>query len=111
MESTTTLPPDGSESYPSLPRKFDNATQGQSSDTLESPICHGRVAQLQDKVPKSWWKTVFADEMYLRTDGDVVEDPDITKSEIGEFMKSVPAFLEICQQDCNRGTKKGKFIF
>lgn len=46
------------------------------------PLCHGRVTDLSEMVPAQWWKTVFADSMYLRTDGDVVEDPDITREEI-----------------------------
>jgi hypothetical protein len=33
-------------------------------------------------VPSSWWTTVFADSMYLKTDGDVIEDPEITREEI-----------------------------
>lgn len=45
-------------------------------------ICYGRVDDIEKLVPANWWKTVFADEMYLKTDGDVVEDPEITKHEI-----------------------------
>ncbi|KAI8998233.1 hypothetical protein BC832DRAFT_517822, partial [Gaertneriomyces semiglobifer] len=46
-------------------------------------VCHGRVTDLEEMVPSQWWKHVFADEMYLRTDGDMVEDPEITKEEVG----------------------------
>ncbi|KAJ3083408.1 hypothetical protein HK102_001092 [Quaeritorhiza haematococci] len=46
------------------------------------PVCHGRVKDLESMVPRHWWKTVFADAMYLKTDGDVVEDPEITREEI-----------------------------
>lgn len=53
-------------------------------------ICQGRVANLADKVPEAWWKTVFADSMYLKTDGDVVEDPDITKDEIKQLITFLP---------------------
>ncbi|KAG0270102.1 hypothetical protein DFQ27_000403 [Actinomortierella ambigua] len=45
-------------------------------------VCHGRVSDPEAMVPPAWWKSVFADEMYLKTDGDVVEDADITLSEI-----------------------------
>lgn len=58
-------------------------------------ICHGRVDRLEDKVPELWWKTVFADSMYLKTDGDVVEDPDITKDEINQLIKSIPEVQDI----------------
>lgn len=47
-------------------------------------ICHGRVKEgdFERMVPAQWWKTVFADGLYLKTDGDVVEDPEITREEI-----------------------------
>ncbi|KAJ3283275.1 hypothetical protein HK104_010460 [Borealophlyctis nickersoniae] len=44
--------------------------------------CYGRVADLEAMVPPQWWTSVFADSMYLKTDGDVVEDPDITREEV-----------------------------
>ncbi|TPX47760.1 D-alanine---D-alanine ligase [Synchytrium endobioticum] len=52
------------------------------SRSREALICHGRVSDLEAMVPSQWWKTVFADAMYLKTDGDVVEDPDITSEEV-----------------------------
>jgi hypothetical protein len=42
---------------------------------------YGRIRDLEAMVPKQWWTTVF-DELYLKTDGDVVEDPDITREEV-----------------------------
>lgn len=61
-------------------------------------ICRGRVANLADKVPEAWWKTVFADSMYLKTDGDVVEDPDITKDEIKQLIKFLPQVERVFQR-------------
>lgn len=49
--------------------------------------CYGRVNDLESMVPSNWWKTVFADSIYLKTDGDVVEDPEITREEIGMLAK------------------------
>lgn len=49
---------------------------------------------LEPLVPKSWWKTLFADEMYLKTDGDVVEDPSITAAEVDQLL-SDPHILSI----------------
>ena len=48
------------------------------------PVCYGRVKEsdFERMVPDQWWKTLFADDLYLKTDGDVVEDPEITKEEI-----------------------------
>ncbi|TPX34714.1 D-alanine---D-alanine ligase [Synchytrium microbalum] len=57
--------------------KVNHSTNGHASTK-----CHGRVADLEAMVPGQWWKTVFADGMYLKTDGDVVEDPEITMEEI-----------------------------
>ncbi|KXS18563.1 hypothetical protein M427DRAFT_42284 [Gonapodya prolifera JEL478] len=46
------------------------------------PVCRGRVSDLSAHVPPRWWRGVFGDHMYLKTDGDVVEDPDVTREEI-----------------------------
>lgn len=47
-------------------------------------VCHGRVREqdFENMIPAQWWKDLFADDLYLKTDGDVVEDPEITKEEI-----------------------------
>lgn len=46
-------------------------------------VCHGRVKEkdFEKMIPTQWWKDLF-DDLYLKTDGDVVEDPEITKEEI-----------------------------
>ena len=76
QSSTSTLPP---------------AYDAEDKKAVElNPICHGRIAKLEEKVPEFWWKTLFADSMYLKTDGDVVEDPDITKDEIEQLVHSIP---------------------
>ncbi|KAJ3338079.1 hypothetical protein HDU93_010015 [Gonapodya sp. JEL0774] len=49
---------------------------------IAHPVCHGRVSDLSAHVPPRWWRGVFGDHMYLKTDGDVVEDPDVTREEI-----------------------------
>lgn len=49
--------------------------------------CYGRVSDLETMVPAQWWKKVFADAIYLKTDGDVVEDPEITREEIAMLEK------------------------
>lgn len=60
---------------------------GGVSSGAQNPFCHGRVAaeDFEKMVPAQWWKSVFADAMYLKTDGDVVEDPLITEEEIRYF--------------------------
>ncbi|RKO97012.1 hypothetical protein CAUPRSCDRAFT_7151, partial [Caulochytrium protostelioides] len=55
-----------------------------------SQVCYGRVRNMEAMVPPQWWKTVFADGLYLQTDGDVVEDADITRAEV-DMIEAVPA--------------------
>ncbi|KAI8809693.1 hypothetical protein BJ742DRAFT_676591 [Cladochytrium replicatum] len=63
----------------------------------ETTVCYGRVENLECRVPQQWWKTVFADAMYLKTDGDVVEDPEITKDEVA-LLEADPHIREILQK-------------
>jgi len=50
--------------------------------SLPTAMCYGRVQDPESHVSKAWWKSVFGDNLYLQTDGDVVEDPAITLEEI-----------------------------
>ncbi len=45
------------------------------------PNSLGPVANLEEHVPSDWWRRIF-NSLYLKTDGDVVEDNNITKTEI-----------------------------
>lgn len=92
-------------SSPPLLSKLDDL----SSETLlgdKTKICHGRVANLETLVPRQWWKTVFADDLYLRTDGDVVEDPEITREEI-RVLEQNPGVLEIFRRGGDDATQNG----
>ncbi|KAF9427064.1 hypothetical protein BGZ94_005531 [Podila epigama] len=60
------------------------------------PVCHGRVQDPEAMVQKSWWKDVFGDNLYLQTDGDVVEDPAITLAEI-RLLESYEAIRTVLQ--------------
>jgi hypothetical protein len=61
----------------------------------KKPVCFGRVMKLEERVPEQWWKTVFSDSMYLKTDGDVVEDPEITKQELEEIINTIPELKSV----------------
>ncbi|MDF1755495.1 MAG: methyltransferase domain-containing protein [Verrucomicrobiales bacterium] len=68
------------------------------------PEILGPVDDLQSYVKADWWRDVF-NANYLRTDGDVVNDPEITESEISAFLNVLnPApdakFLDLC---CGQG--------
>ncbi len=64
----------------------------------------GPVAALEDHVQPDWWRKIF-NPLYLKTDADVVSDPEITCREIDLFlgMLNVNAddtFLDLC---CGQG--------
>lgn len=64
----------------------------------------GPVENLESYVKADWWKQIF-NANYLRTDGDVVEDTNLTRSEIDLFIKASDAkssdyILDLC---CGQG--------
>jgi len=64
----------------------------------------GPVEDLESYVKADWWREIF-NANYLRTDGDVVEDPDITESEISAFLSMVNVAEDACILDlcCGQG--------
>ena len=64
----------------------------------------GPVEDLESYVKADWWRDIF-NANYLRTDGDVVEDPDITEAEIDAFLGLVEVAPESCILDlcCGQG--------
>ncbi|MDH5619254.1 MAG: methyltransferase domain-containing protein, partial [Gammaproteobacteria bacterium] len=64
----------------------------------------GPVADLESYVKADWWRDIF-NANYLRTDGDVVEDPEMTESEVDTFLQLVDVdkdtpMLDLC---CGQG--------
>ena len=64
----------------------------------------GPVDNLESYVKADWWRHIF-NANYLRTDGDVVEDKDITKKEVDIFLAAVDIaknsiILDLC---CGQG--------
>lgn len=64
----------------------------------------GPVEDLESYVKADWWRDIF-NANYLRTDGDVVGDPEITATEIEAFltMIAVPAEAMILDLCCGQG--------
>ena len=64
----------------------------------------GPVEDLESYVKADWWRDIF-NANYLRTDGDVVEDPDITEAEIDAFLELVDVAPDSCILDlcCGQG--------
>jgi len=68
------------------------------------PASLGPLDELESYVPKDWWKHIF-DSFYLKTDGDVVDDLDITRKEVDMViellgLKPEDRILDLC---CGHG--------
>ena len=64
----------------------------------------GPISNLEEYLKPDWWKTIF-NSTYLKTDGDVVDDIDITRKEIDLFVKILKlspdeSILDLC---CGQG--------
>jgi len=64
----------------------------------------GPVPNLEKYVKPDWWRGIF-NNLYLKTDGDVVEDPRITASEIDRIIRILhlqpdDKILDLC---CGQG--------
>ncbi|GAB4391794.1 MAG: methyltransferase domain-containing protein [Gammaproteobacteria bacterium] len=64
----------------------------------------GPVADLEKHLPSDWWKTLF-NSLYLKTDGDVVENTDNTAQEINTLITALKLepyhrILDLC---CGQG--------
>ncbi len=73
-------------------------------DIKEGSTCFGPIINLEERVPPDWWRYIF-NSLYLKTDGDVVEDEAINKTEVdlfSEILKLSPEYkiLDLC---CGQG--------
>ncbi|MFA4953292.1 MAG: methyltransferase domain-containing protein [Candidatus Pacearchaeota archaeon] len=70
----------------------------------------GPVINLEEHVKPDWWKKIF-NSVYLKTDGDVVDDKSITKKEIDAFsnvlgLSKEHRILDLC---CGQGRHSLEF--
>jgi D-alanine-D-alanine ligase len=96
---------------PPLPNSEAYDLKGQyevSPKPQKERICHGRVNNLEEKVSPTWWKSLFSDSMYLKTDGDVVEDPEVTAEEVA-IIERDSDIQKLLNRDRN-GVPQGKGI-
>jgi D-alanine-D-alanine ligase len=68
------------------------------------PSTPGPLTDLEAQVSPAWWDEIF-DELYLQTDGDVVENAELTRREIDLFLELMPLakdarILDVC---CGQG--------
>ena len=66
--------------------------------------CLGPVVDLEEQVQPDWWRYIF-NSLYLKSDGDVVDDQEITKNEAAFFskvldLKPEDRILDLC---CGQG--------
>ena len=64
----------------------------------------GPVGNLEEHVQPEWWRQIF-NSLYLKTDGDVVDDPQVTVKEVDAFLKILnlspeDKILDLC---CGQG--------
>jgi len=64
----------------------------------------GPVPNLEEHVQPDWWRLLF-NSLYLKTDGDVVDDPQVTVKEVDTFLKILNVspedkILDLC---CGQG--------
>lgn len=64
----------------------------------------GPVADLERFVKPEWWRGIF-NELYLKTDGDIVDDPEIARHETDAFCRilGMPAGSRILDLCCGQG--------
>jgi len=86
----------------------EKATQNKPQQRKKMPGSHretlGPVANLEEHVRPDWWRFIFS-SLYLKTDGDVVDDQTITTKELDLFcdiVKMTPEqrVLDLC---CGQG--------
>jgi D-alanine-D-alanine ligase len=68
------------------------------------PVPSGPVSDLEAHVPEEWWRHVF-NELYLKTDGDVVENHANTRADVDLVLRALPLkvddpVLDLC---CGQG--------
>jgi D-alanine-D-alanine ligase len=72
--------------------------------TAEAKKTLGPVPNLEEHVDPEWWRQIF-NATYLKTDGDVVDDPQLTNKEVDVFcgilnMAPTDKILDLC---CGQG--------
>ncbi|MDH3229609.1 MAG: methyltransferase domain-containing protein [Alphaproteobacteria bacterium] len=81
-----------------MPSKPSNTGKPRPRPTL------GPLADLEAHLPAEWWRELFT-SLYLKTDGDVVENAEATRQEVDTLLAAAPvdedaAILDLC---CGQG--------
>src|SRR5690606_29046899 len=64
----------------------------------------GPISDLERHLPTEWWRTLF-NAVYLKTDGDVVENEENTRADIDRFLDvaKLPTDAVIVDLCCGQG--------
>ncbi len=75
-----------SDAKPNSAAKKNRKTGGNSLRKRQprTPRSLGSVVNLEEHVQPDWWRRIF-NSLYVKTDGDVVEDDSVTRSEVALF--------------------------
>ncbi len=89
---------------PAKPNRQNKKSTTKTRGKASVPASIGPVEDLESYVKADWWRNIF-NANYLRTDGDVVEDPEITAVEIDAFLAMLDAPQDSCILDvcCGQG--------
>jgi D-alanine-D-alanine ligase len=82
-----------------ITKTFPGKKNGKNSNTILGP-----VDNLEMHLRPDWWRRIF-NSMYLRTDADVVDDKEITKTEVDVFTSvlKLPTDCNILDLACGQG--------
>jgi D-alanine-D-alanine ligase len=85
-------------------KKVQKSATGRKTNNQRLIDVLGPVENLESYVKADWWRHIF-NANYLRTDGDVVNDENITRDEVGVFLSILEvnkdaAILDMC---CGQG--------
>ena len=83
---------------------------GSRKRRASAPRSLGSVASLEEHVQPDWWRRIF-NSLYVKTDGDVVEDDNVTRAEAALFseilqVESDDNILDLC---CGQGRHSLEF--
>src|SRR4030042_1419747 len=78
--------------------------QQKSKTTPEGVKSLGPVPDLEEHVDPEWWRQIF-NATYLKTDGDVVDDPQLTAKEVDVFcgILNLPTEDRVLDLCCGQG--------
>lgn len=80
------------------------SNKSKADTTARSVRTLGPVSDLERHLPSDWWKTLF-NSVYLKTDGDVVENSENTRAEIDMLLQAcdINEDSEILDLCCGQG--------